>query len=402
MSDHLLDALRLAAIVESSDDAIIGKDVNGIITSWNRGAERIFGYSADEVIGKSITIIIPVDRLNEETYVLSRIRAGQKVDHFETLRQRKDGSLIPISLTTSPILDATGRVIGASKIARDISERRRAEAALAEAEARRVDLQQRLVALLAASGTLFGSPRLHDVVPAVLTLGKSLIRADASVVWRFEPETGQWIVAGSMDVSEEFRRRIVEAYDGRPIAPIALAEPLVAESVADSPPLAEQFPIYRAEGIQSLLAVPLLLGGPGSGTLVFYYKTRHSFSDVEVDTARSLSDLAAAAITTAEVYEEQRRQREDAERATRHSAFLAEAGATLASSLNYESTLRTVARLAVPQIADWCAVDIVDDRGEIRRLAVAHVDPARVALAETLHERYGHDAGRQGSIAHVI
>src|SRR5262245_14897984 len=103
--EPLAAALHLAAIVESSDDAIIGKDVNGVITSWNRGAERIFGYTADEVIGKSITIIIPKDRLSEEDYVLSRIRAGQQVDHFETLRQRKDGSIVPISLTTSPILD---------------------------------------------------------------------------------------------------------------------------------------------------------------------------------------------------------------------------------------------------------------------------------------------------------
>src|SRR5213078_349153 len=136
-------ALHLAALVASSDDAIVSKDLNGIITSWNKGAEHMFGYTAEEVIGKSITIIIPPDRLNEEAYVLSRIRAGKQVDHFETLRRRKDGSLIPISLTTSPIRDEEGRVIGASKIARDISDRRRAEAALADAEAKRNDLQQR-------------------------------------------------------------------------------------------------------------------------------------------------------------------------------------------------------------------------------------------------------------------
>ena len=93
-------ALHLAALVASSDDAIVSKDLNGIITSWNKGAEHMFGYTAEEVIGKSITIIIPPDRLNEEAYVLSRIRAGKQVDHFETLRRRKDGSLIPISLTT--------------------------------------------------------------------------------------------------------------------------------------------------------------------------------------------------------------------------------------------------------------------------------------------------------------
>lgn len=118
---------RLAAIVESSDDAIVSKDLDGIVTSWNRGAERIFGYAASEMIGRSIRTIIPAERQQEEDAVLARIRGGGKVDHFETVRQRKDGSLVEISLTVSPIRDARGVVIGASKVARDISERRQVE-----------------------------------------------------------------------------------------------------------------------------------------------------------------------------------------------------------------------------------------------------------------------------------
>jgi PAS domain S-box-containing protein len=125
-------ALRLAAIVDSSDDAIVSKDLNGIVRSWNPAAERIFGYTSDDMIGQSILKIIPRDRHHEETEVLSRIRRGERIDHFETVRQRKDGVLIDISLTVSPILDEEGRVIGVSKIARDITERRRAEAALAD------------------------------------------------------------------------------------------------------------------------------------------------------------------------------------------------------------------------------------------------------------------------------
>jgi PAS domain S-box-containing protein len=118
----------LAAIVQSSDDAIVSKDLNGIIQSWNAGAERLFGYAADEVIGKPVMILIPSDRQDEEPAILERIRRGERVEHYETVRQRKDGSLIDISLTVSPIKDAGGRVIGASKIARDISERKRAHA----------------------------------------------------------------------------------------------------------------------------------------------------------------------------------------------------------------------------------------------------------------------------------
>ena len=120
-------AQRLAAIVESSDDAIVSKDLNGIITSWNGGAERLFGYTAEEVIGKPITILIPPDRQAEEIEILGRIRRGERVDHFDTVRRRKDGSLVEISLTVSPIKTADGRIIGASKTARDITERKRAQ-----------------------------------------------------------------------------------------------------------------------------------------------------------------------------------------------------------------------------------------------------------------------------------
>ena len=129
-------ALLLSAIVDSSDDAIISKDLNGVITSWNKSAERMFGYTASEVIGQPVTILIPANRLDEEPNILARLRNGQRVDHFETVRQRKDGTLLDISLTISPVKNAFGTVIGASKIARDISERKRAEAELLASEAR--------------------------------------------------------------------------------------------------------------------------------------------------------------------------------------------------------------------------------------------------------------------------
>ncbi|QND46603.1 PAS domain S-box protein (plasmid) [Rhizobium lusitanum] len=120
-------AQRFAAIVASSDDAILAKDLNGKIVSWNRGAERLFGYTAEEAIGQSGRMLIPLDRQNEEPEILARIRRGERIDHYETIRRRKDGGLVEISLSVSPIKSREGRVIGASKIARDITERRRAE-----------------------------------------------------------------------------------------------------------------------------------------------------------------------------------------------------------------------------------------------------------------------------------
>jgi PAS domain S-box-containing protein len=128
-----ITANRLAALVASSDDAIVGKDLNLIVTSWNFGAERIFGYSAEEMIGTSIMRLIPPDRLEEETEILSRIRRGERLDPFETVRLAKDGRRLQLSMTISPIMDASGHVIGASKVARDITERKKAEEALKKA-----------------------------------------------------------------------------------------------------------------------------------------------------------------------------------------------------------------------------------------------------------------------------
>jgi PAS domain S-box-containing protein len=147
---------RLASIVESSDDAIISKDLDGIVTSWNRAAERIFGWAAAEMIGRSIRTIIPADRQREEDDVLLRIRRGEKIDHFETVRQRRDGSLVEISLTVSPLRDAGGVVVGASKIARDIGDRREIETERTSLFAR-LEEQSRITATLNDVGRVVSS-----------------------------------------------------------------------------------------------------------------------------------------------------------------------------------------------------------------------------------------------------
>ncbi len=131
----------LAAIVDSSDDAIISKDLNGTITSWNKGAEHLFGYTPQEAIGRNISLIIPTERRSEEITILDRIRRGERVDHFETVRIRKNGTTLDVSLTISPLKDAAGRILGASKIARDITQRKLGQKALAE-QARLLDLSR--------------------------------------------------------------------------------------------------------------------------------------------------------------------------------------------------------------------------------------------------------------------
>jgi PAS domain S-box-containing protein len=136
-ADQAAASRMLASVVESSDDAIVSKSLDGIIESWNAGAQRVFGFSAQEAIGKHISLIIPDDRVQEEADILARLRAGDRVDHFDTVRKKRDGSTVHVSLTISPTRDENGRVVGASKIARDISDRKRIEQALKDADRRK-------------------------------------------------------------------------------------------------------------------------------------------------------------------------------------------------------------------------------------------------------------------------
>jgi len=158
----------LASIVESSDDAIVSKDLDGVIASWNPGAERLFGYTADEVVGKSVTTLFPPDLLHEEHAILKRIRRGEKIDHYETVRRRKDGSLVDVSLTVSPVRDAAGKVTGVSKIARDISARKKAE-------------HERLLALQDEERRRIAN-ELHDsTAQHLIAIGLNLMRVRAGV-----------------------------------------------------------------------------------------------------------------------------------------------------------------------------------------------------------------------------
>jgi PAS domain S-box-containing protein len=163
--DHAAE--HYAAIIESSDDAILSKDLNGVIMTWNRGAELLFGYTAEEAVGRPVTILIPMDRQDEEPFILERVRRGEKVDHYETIRQRKDGSLVDISLTVSPIKNERGEIVAASKIARDITETKRAqerqELLLREMDHRVKNLFTLAISVLTLSGRYASSiPLLID------------------------------------------------------------------------------------------------------------------------------------------------------------------------------------------------------------------------------------------------
>jgi len=410
----------LAAIVESADDAIVSKTLDSIITSWNRGAEHIFGYTAEEAIGRSVTMLIPADHPDEELSILSRIRAGERIEHYETVRVRKDGTLIDISLTVSPIRGPDGRIIGASKIARDITDRRRAEkeleesklkleALLASEQAARAQaevalelhrsIEERLGLLVEASGVLLGSLSIESVQPAILDLSRRLVSADAYAIWRQDVESGTWRIVSSAGMSESYNEQMIQEADQ---PQYALGEPVIAEDVTRIPLLSARRKLYEDEGIKSLLVVPLRIHGNASGTLTFYYRQPHEFSKTEVRVASALANLAGSTISTAELYEEQSRMRAAAEAAEHRAQLLAEASTLLASSLDYETTLAQVAKLAVPGLADWCAVDMLGDNNSIKRLAVAHSDPAKVEWANELQRRYPPDPNDEHGVPAVL
>jgi signal transduction histidine kinase len=256
-------------------------------------------------------------------------------------------------------------------------------------------LQERLLGLIATAGALIGSPRIEDTLNAILTLAGEVVSADGYAVWRLDPTRGVWHVASHAGVSAEFAAAMVSSYQGQPAAPVASAEPLAAEDVTTLPQLAGRQDAYAREGIRALLAIPLKVETELTASLVFYYRAPHKFGPEEIEITSALGNLAAAALRAATLHDEQRHREQQA-------LFLARAASALAASLDYEQTLKNVAQLAVPRIADWCAVDMLGRDGQIERLAVAHVDPARVAVAESFHRKYPPDPAAPTGVPNVI
>jgi PAS domain S-box-containing protein len=220
----------LASIVESSDDAIVSKNLDGIITSWNRGAERVFGYTADEAIGQPITIVIPQDRQDEERAILTRIRRGERIDHFETVRQRKHGSLIVVSLTVSPVKNAEGKIVGASKSARDITEQKRAQEQIATLAREAEHRSKNLLATVQATVSLSQSDTPEGLKRAI----EGRILALANVHSLFV-ET-RWIGAELSTIATQELSPYSEKDEGRVQidGPQVLLEPNAAQVVAVS------------------------------------------------------------------------------------------------------------------------------------------------------------------------
>ncbi|MGA7430794.1 MAG: PAS domain S-box protein [Xanthobacteraceae bacterium] len=216
----------VASIVESSDDAIVSKNLDGIITSWNRGAERIFGYTAEEAVGQPIMIVIPDDRQNEEHEILARIRRGERIDHFETLRQRRHGSLITVSLTVSPVKNAEGKIIGASKIARDITEQKRSQEQIATLAREAEHRSKNVLASVQAAVNLSRADTPEGLKQAI----EGRIRALANVHSLFVES--RWIGAELSTIAAQELAPYAAKERVRIKGPPVLLEPNAAQAVA--------------------------------------------------------------------------------------------------------------------------------------------------------------------------
>ena len=242
-----------------------------------------------------------------------------------------------------------------------------------------IALESKLQILFDASATLIGSLRMEELLPKVLELARKLNAAEACAIWRKDADVDVWRIAAAVGLSAAYRDVVIDGTTG-----IIGDRPFYFEKIEDLPAAFTRRATYEAEGIRSLIAMPMKIGGRFSGSLAFYYHEPHRFSESELRVAGALTNLAASAVESAELHREQ-------ELARVRTEFVAEASAVLASSLDYEETLTAVARLAVQQMADWCVVDIARRDGVLKRLAVAHADPQKVAWANELNLKYPQD-----------
>ncbi|MBV8817978.1 MAG: PAS domain S-box protein, partial [Acidobacteriaceae bacterium] len=347
---------------------------------WSDQTYRLFGLDPGSFAATAEAFTELVDPRDRErvTQALEAALNGKSDYQVEYRTLRPDGKTIWIHSSGKVSTDADGRPLTVRGAAIEITERKQAEEAQRQTE-------QQLMLLIEASSALLASPHSTDVLKTIVELAQRFVSADGHAAWR-KDSSHQWRLASYAGLSADFIRSglIAEAEDSAPI----LREPLVIVDVATESLLNARREALLHEGIRSMLIIPLWVHGRTAGTVAFYSKSPHIFDESEVRIASALGNLAASALSTAELYERQLELREAAQVAERRSAFLAEAGALLSSSLDYDSTLKSVANLAIPLFADWASVELVADDGKLRRIAVVHRDPHKLRLASEFAKRF--------------
>jgi PAS domain S-box-containing protein len=351
----------LAAIVDSSDDAIVSKNLDGMITSWNRGAERTFGYTVKEAVGQHITLIIPPERRSEETGILARLRRGERIENFDTVRHRKDGSLLNISLTISPIRDATGRVVGASKVARDITDRKRTEHALA-------DTARQQQALFHLADKLHRASSLEELYAGSMDAICEALQADRTSILLYDNAGVMRFVAWH-GLSDEYRKAVEGHSPWR--ADDQSPQPICIEDIENAGISESLVSTVKAEGIGSLAFIPLVSEGKLLGKFMLYFPTRHRFRHTELELSIAISQQLAFGI-----------QRKWADEALRRSE---ERFRKLSETLDAEVRARTKEL----ELRNW---DVEKQSEQLRELSwrlMRAQDEERRHIARELHDSAG-------------
>jgi PAS domain S-box-containing protein len=467
----------LAAIVESSQDAIFRKSLDGVIESWNAGAENMYGYRPEEIIGHPVSTLAPPDRKDEITRILERIACGERIEHFSTKRVTKDGRTIDVSLSISPVRDDTGRLVGAATIARDVTQQRLAErelriarqqlAIITRAGADGITIQDatgRMVYANDSAARMSGYPDAESFMAApvdeVLSQfellhedgrpfladelpGRRILRGEehAEALIRVAMwETGEehWTLVraapmhddeGTVDyvvnvfhhITEEkraeqqlrFQNALLEAQSEASDVGIVVISP-EGEIVSANRRFGELWEIpQEVLNTRSNEAAMEVVKGRVADPNGFVERSRYllDHSDIEAREeialrdgrvieryTRTLEDETGAIYGRIEYFREvtEDRKREEAQR------FLAGATKELVSSLDYQATLSRIARMAVPELADWCAVDILEPDGSLKLLAIAHVDPSKVELAREFRRAFPIDMTAPTGLPRVI
>ncbi len=275
----------LAAIVDSSDDAIISKSLDGEITSWNKSAERLFGYAATESIGRNMMMLVPPERRQEELGILQRIGRGERINHFETVRRNKNGTDVEVSISVSPVKDSAGRVVGASDVSRDISERKRAEESLAE-----IARQQK--SLFHLADQLQRANSMEEIYDSAFNAIFEALACDRSCILLAD-ENGRMGLASWRGLSEEYRKAVDGHSVWKPNDPNP--QPVCIENV-DLAQLSGAVRKVKSEGIRALAFVPLVSDGQLMGKFMIYFNSVHPFSDKEIELCLTIARALAFAI----------------------------------------------------------------------------------------------------------
>ncbi len=300
----------LAAIVESSEDAIASKNLQGIITSWNSGAQNLFGYTRDEAIGQPVTMLIPADRIDEEPIILQRIRRGERIEHYETIRQRKDGSRVDISLTVSPIKDENGTIVGASKIARDITKRKQAETEL-QKRTRVLEIVNRTGAMLAAE---LSTERLlqtvTDAARQVTGAKFGLFIAEPNGT-ASAPFTSVIFSGASREAFNAVTQQQLRAFFNP-----SLADGVMRSDDVSAEPAYDRLAVDQGEyRFRSYLSAPVISrSGTVLGRLFFGHPDRSVFNDESESVVTGIAGQAAVALDNAQLYEELQKELGDHKR----------------------------------------------------------------------------------------